>query len=163
MSYQDELDELDEEIRQELRRHRITTTHQSFSNPAEMLSFLRTLPVRKAVKTLPFSSCLRRLRTHFGVSFEDLAEALTTSVQSLEELESNDSILWAQPPYVAAAVASAFRLHVDAINDLTRNSYTIALVSGRISDSDLASKLMSSWLAEVRQSLETLGETDLIA
>jgi transcriptional regulator with XRE-family HTH domain len=165
VSYQDELNELEEEIRQELRRQETTSPGQPrrFSNPSELLSFLRSASVRKAVKTLTFSACVRRLRTRVGVSAEDLAAALDVSAEALEQLESNESVPWTQPPSVVANVAYAFRLHINAVESLTRNSFTIASVSGRIPDSDLANQLMSSWLAEVRQKLETRGDDDLVA
>jgi DNA-binding transcriptional regulator YiaG len=165
MSYQDELDELDEEIRKELRQQETTSPEQlrEFSNSADLLSFLRSTSVRKTIKTLTFSACVRRLRTRVGVSKGDLAAALEISTDALKQIESNESVPWTQPPSVIANVAYAFRLHINAIESLTRNSFTIASVSGRISDSDLTDQSMSSWLAEVRQKLETRGDDDLVA
>jgi transcriptional regulator with XRE-family HTH domain len=164
VSYQDELNELEEEIRQELRRQETTSPGQprQFSNPSELLSFLRSTSVRKTIKTLTFSACVRRLRTRVGASKEDLAAALEIPTDALEQLESNESVPWIQPPSVIVNVAYAFRLHINAIENLTRNSFTIASVTGRISDSDLASQSVSSWLAEVRQKLETRGDDDLV-
>lgn len=164
MSYQDELDELDEEIRQELGQQETTSPGQlrEFSSPAELLSFLRSTSVRKTIKTLTFSACVRRLRTRVGASKEDLAAALEIPTDALEQLESNESVPWIQPSSVIANVAYAFRLHINAIENLTRNSFTIASVSGRIPDSDLTAQLISAWLAEVRQELETRGDDDLV-
>lgn len=165
MSYQDELDELDEQIRQELRQRETTSADRlrEFSSPAELLSFLRSTSVRKTIKTLTFSACVRRLRTSVGASKRDLAAALEISAVAVEQLESNESVPWIQPPSVIANVAYAFRLHINVIESLTRNSFTIASVSGRISDSDRTDQSMSSWLAEVRQELETRGDDDLVA
>jgi hypothetical protein len=82
--------------------------------------------------------------------------------EALEQLELNESMPWTQPPLVIAIVAYAFRLHFNAVENLTRNSFTIASVSGRISDSAATTSQISSWLAEVRSNLEIRGANDLV-
>jgi hypothetical protein len=164
VNYQDELNELDEEIRQELRQQSSASPRQprQFSDSSELLTFLRSASVRKDVKTLTFSSCVRRLRTRVGVSAGDLAVAMDIPSEALDQLESNESVPWTQPPPVIANVAYAFRLHFSAVENLTRNSFTIASVSGRISDSSATASQISSWLAEVRSNLEIRGANDLV-
>lgn len=118
--------------------------------------------MRKTIKTLTFSTCVRRLRTRVGVSTGDLAAALEISSETLEQLESNESVPWTQPPSVIAKVAYSFRLHITAVENLARNSLTIAKVSGRILDPDSTTQAIGAWLKEVRSNLEALGATDLV-
>jgi transcriptional regulator with XRE-family HTH domain len=96
------------------------------------------------------------------VTLEDFASALGLSPNLLEQLETNYSIPWSFAPSLMADVACLFRLHVKTLEILTRNSYDIAYFSGHMSDRESATRLMSSWLAEVRLELERREVEDLL-
>jgi len=118
--------------------------------------------VRKDAEDLPLSSYLRRVRIDADVSLEDIAAALGLPSNLLGQLEANYSVPWTVPPSLVADVACLFRLHVKAVEALTQNSYQIAYFSGHMSDRELSTQLMSSWLAEVRLELERREAKDLV-
>lgn len=69
---------------------------------------------------------------------------------------------WDQSPSLMADLACLFRLHIQAIEALTRNSYDLARFSGELQGNDLASAQMSTWLLEVRSELQRRQANDLL-
>lgn len=118
--------------------------------------------MRKDDEDLPLSSYLRRFRTYDRVAIEDVASLLGVPVDLLNQLESNDSMPWNLSPSLVADVACLFRLHVIAVESLTKNSLDIAYFSGRMPNRDSAAALMSTWLSEVRGELQRRGAKDLL-
>ena len=165
MSYQNELDDLNNDILAELYLRHLSNNGLSprFTSPLELLLFLKNSPVRRDAENLTLSAYLRRLRTDAGIGLDDFASALNLPPEVLAQIESNDSVPWSLSPSLMAEVACLFRLHIQAIAALTENSYNIAYFSGRISDRDSATELMSTWLSEVRSDLQQRGANDLVA
>ena len=69
----------------------------------------------------------------------------------------------AASPRSTAAIFGSYRLHVDALKFLVHNSYKIARVSRRISDSGDAAQVMSAWISDVCATLEANGEESLLS
>lgn len=60
-----------------------------------------------------------------------------------------------------AQVASLYRLHIVAIEQLVNHSYQIACLSKKIEDRATAVTIISNWLREVRLDLQRRDELDL--
>jgi transcriptional regulator with XRE-family HTH domain len=164
VSYQDELDKIEEQIREELRRQQSSDEKQSpaFETPEELLSILRTFSAEDA-RYSTLSAFLRRLRTNAGARIEDVAAVLQLPIASLEQLESNDSAPWMVPPAEMAQVTSTLRIHLKILRILTQNSHTIASFSDHASDPEVTAQAMLTWLTEVEATLQTSGARDLLA
>jgi len=87
---------------------------------------------------------------------------LNQPLHLIEQLESNQVPPWAVPAVVIAEVAILFRLHLEAVELLTENSFRIALVSNGISNRDQDSSLIASWLADVRTTLLERNAEELV-
>lgn len=101
-------------------------------------------------------------RTGQQLALKDIAAVLDIPVRNLEKLESNTEKPWDQSASLMADVACLFRLHIQAIDTLTRNSYDLARFSGELEDRELARTQMSKWLAEVRSELRRREAEDLL-
>lgn len=108
------------------------------------------------------SAFLRRLRTNAGARIEEAAAVLQLPTTVLEQLESNDSVPWTVLPAEMAQIAATLQIHLKTLTILTQNSYTIASFSDRISDPELMTRTMLTWLAEVKLALEACGAQDLL-
>ena len=69
---------------------------------------------------------------------------------------------WTIDPRVIAQVAESLRLHVTALQLLSKHSHTIAFVSRRLPDPDLAKQQMLEWLEKVKAELRNRGAGDLL-
>lgn len=165
MNYEDEVKNLMEQIRREREEEESLPplVPPAFDSPHDLISFLRNRPVAKNVETTTLSSFLRRFRNSLGVSADDVAKALGFKPQDLKNLESNDCLPWTVSPQSTAAILSSYRLHVDALKFLVHNSYKIARVSQRLSDSGYAAQVMSAWISDVCMTLEANGEESLLS
>jgi hypothetical protein len=92
----------------------------------------------------------------------DIAAILEVPINRLEKLESNADMPWNQSASLMADVACLFRLHIQAIDALTQNSYDLARFSGELPDKELANTQMSTWLSEVRAELVRRKADDLL-
>jgi hypothetical protein len=59
------------------------------------------------------------------------------------------------------ALACAYRIHIEAIDFLTKNSYQIARLSKTIADPAATEASMSRWLEAVRAEINARGERTL--
>jgi len=59
------------------------------------------------------------------------------------------------------ALAYAYRIHIEAIDFLTRNSYQIARLSKKMADPSAVHGSMSQWLEAVRAEMNARGELTL--
>ncbi len=163
VSYRQELKELDAEIQEEIERR--NSSKVGTGKPGGSLDALLSLrgqPILRVVQDLPFSSCLSRLRIAAGINLSSIAAALNQPLHLIEQLESNQVPPWAVPAVVIAEVAILFRLHLEAVELLTENSFRIALVSNGISNRDQDSSLIASWLADVRTTLLERNAEELV-
>jgi hypothetical protein len=161
----DELKDLDADTLSALR-HPIETPPESFrtfANPTELLLIFREAPIQRAVDDARLSSCLRRCRTEAKVHLDDLATALNQPSELLRQFESRDSLPWTLPPQVLTDLAYTFRLHLSAIEALTHQSFFLTKISGLVPDEAKAADSISSWLAQVRLSLELRGAEELLS
>lgn len=165
MSNDDELNDSDADTLSALR-HPIKTPPESFrtfANPTELLVILKEAPIQRVVEDARLSSCLRRCRTEAKVHLDDLATALNHPSELLTQFESRDSLPWTLSPQVLSDLAYTFRLHLNAIEALTHQSFFLTKISGLVSDEAKAADSISSWLAQVRLSLELRGAKELLS
>lgn len=102
------------------------------------------------------------LRTEHDLALRDIAAILVVPIDTLEKLESNTDMPWTLPASLMANIACLFRLHIQAIEALTRNSYDLARFSGKLENKELANVQMSTWLSEVRSELQRREAEDLL-
>lgn len=164
MNYQDKETELDEQIRTELRRLAKASKNTSGAspNPAELRSIFQNSSVRKIVRSLPLSSYIRKVRTYAEANVEDFAATMNVPPDVIRKLETNESEPWTLPAQAIAEVARGLRLHLTALETLTRNSHTVATLSKTLSDPDSATQLMAIWLEEVSTELRQHGPNELL-
>lgn len=164
MNYQDEERELDAQIRAELQRLREAskTPLGNALNPAELRSLFQNIQVRKVARKLPVSSYIRKIRTYAEATLENFAAALNVSPEFIRQLETNESEPWILSPAIMAQVAQGLTIHMNALEVLIQNSYTIARLSRTLSDPENSLQLMASWLKEVRSELQRRGATELL-
>jgi len=164
VNYEDEEKELDRQIQAELGRRKGGHYKRppSFSNSKELQALLKHSPVRKIVRNLPLSSYIRQVRTSLGATTEVFAAALNQPVATVQQLESKQMLPWTIDPQVVAQVAESLRLHVTALQVLSKHSHTIAFVSRQLLDPDLARQQMLDWLEEVKAELDNRGAVDLL-
>src|SRR6267154_1561734 len=100
----DEIEDLDNRLRLELEEEKSLPKRPplKFSDPSQLLKFLRDLPIKKDVELTSLPPFLRRFRTNLNVEREDVATAVHIPPETLIELESSDFFPWTLP---AAAVA----------------------------------------------------------
>ena len=82
--------------------------------------------------------------------------------EHIARLEQIDCLPWTTSSHSIALILSAYRIHIDALRFLTQNSYEIARVSGKVPHPRKTAHAVQTWLGEVRQQLEILGERDLL-
>ena len=127
-----------------------------------MLTCLQASLILKEDKDFTLSSYLRTFRTGHQLAARDVAAVLGVPVNRLKKLESSLAMPWDQSPSLMADLACLFRLHIQAIEALTRNSYDLARFSGELQGNDLASAQMSTWLLELRSELQRRQANDLL-
>jgi transcriptional regulator with XRE-family HTH domain len=164
VSQENELSDLDLEILAHLHLLHLTKKSKSprVGNPTELLTRLKRSPIKREDDDFPVSSYLRMLRTEHDFGLRDIAAILSVPVEHLEKLESNTDMPWDQSAGLMADVACLCRLHIQAIEALTQNSYDLARLSGALPDKELASAQMSTWLSEVRSELQHRNADDLL-
>jgi hypothetical protein len=164
MSYEDHINNLLEEIRREREEENTIPKVKPpvFNTPSDLLSFLRNRPITRSVEITTLSSFVRRFRRRLGVAAQALADALEIELLDLQSLESNDYLPWTISPRSSALVFTAYRIHIEAVEFLTENSYEIARVSGRVLDPTEALQAISIWLSHVKSELEMQNESALL-
>lgn len=164
MNYDDQLRNLLEQIRRDREKEDSLPKRTAlvFETPHDLLSFLRKRRITKSVEVTTLSSFLRRLRTSLPVAIDDVANALGLIPEHLAMLEQIDCLPWTTSAHSMALIVSAYRIHIHALCFLTQNSYEIARVSRKLSHPVKVAKAVQTWLDEVRQELELLGEQDLL-
>lgn len=164
MSYEDHINKLLEQIRREREGENISPKVKPpvFNTPSDLLSFLRNRPVTRSIEITTLSSFVRRFRRRLGVAPPALAIALEIELLDLQSLESNDCLPWTVSPRSSALVLAVYRIHIEAVELLTENSYEIARVSGRLLDPTEALQAISIWLSQVKSALEMQNESALL-
>lgn len=164
MSYEDHIKTLLEEIRREREQDDNIARIEApvFDSPTALLSFLRNRPVARHVEVTTLPSFLRRFRSSLGLTIQNAADALGIELRELNELESINCLPWTIPAISIARILSGYRIHIEAAKFLAQNSYEIARVSGRLSNSNDVMQKISTWVAALRAELEKQNEIDLL-
>lgn len=164
VSQENELSDLDLEILALLHLRHLTKKSKSprVGNPTELLTRLKRSPVKREDDDFPVSSYLRMLRKGYDLALRDIAVILGVPIDQLEKLESNTDMPWNQSASLMADVACLFRLHIQVLEALTRNSYDLARSSGELPDKELANAQKLTWLSEVRSELVRRKADDLL-
>jgi DNA-binding transcriptional regulator YiaG len=164
VNYQDEEREIDVQLRTEIRRLRETSEVplETALNAKELNSLFKQLQVRKTVRKLPVSSYIRKVRTYVKASVAIFAAALNVSPDTIRQLETNESEPWTVPASAMADMMEVLRLHLNALETLTKNSHIVALLSRSLTGPDADLQSMATWLEEVRSELQRRGANDLV-
>lgn len=117
--------------------------------------------MNRNVEETSLSPFLRRFRRNAHVHIDDLAKALNVTQESILEFESSQTLPWELETSVMVKLANAYRIHVDAIDFLTQNSYQIAKLSKTLKDPDQARSSMLKWLADVKLEMQAVASLDL--
>jgi hypothetical protein len=80
---------------------------------------------------------------------------------TITQFESGELLPWTLASSAMVALACAYRIHIEAIDFLTKNSYQIAVLSKAIADPAAARASMSQWLESVRAEMNMRGELAL--
>lgn len=163
MPNDEEITDLEHQIRLELERERSLAkqTPLKFKTPSALLSFLARLPINREVELTSLSPFLRRFRENVNLDLHDVSIATNVPAETILEFESGELLPWKLPSSVMVHLATAYRIHIEAIEFLTNNSFQIALLSKIIDDPAEARTSMSQWLGDVRSQMQTQGETVL--
>lgn len=136
-------------------------TPLKFSSSFELLLFLSRLPMNRNVEETSLSPFLRRFRRNAHVHIDDLAKALNLTQESILKFESSQTLPWELETSVMVKLANAYRIHVEAIDFLTYNTYQIAKLSKTLKDPDQARSSMLKWLADVKLEMQAVASLDL--
>ena len=136
-------------------------TPLKFDTPADLLLFLGRLPINRDVEPTSLPPFLRRFRTNAHLNIDDVATALEITTEALTEFESSEILPWELESSVMAKLANAYRIHIEAIDFLTQNSYQIAKLSKALKEPDQVRSSMLKWLGNVRSEMEASASADL--
>lgn len=123
-----------------------------------LLNRLHPRPVREVSNELTLGGWIQAVRNETHLTEKDLAAALNTSTEFIEQLSSNEFLPWSMPPILTADVLCLFRLHIHALTKLAYSS-SVCRDVGR--GADQPAELMS-WLAEVNSELTKRGSLELL-
>lgn len=161
MPQEEEITDLERQIRLELEREKSLAKHPplKFKTPSALLNFLARLPINREVELTSLSPFLRRFRENVNLDLNDVAIATNVPAETILKFESGEILPWKLPSSMMAHLATAYRIHIEAIEFLTQNSLQLAQLSKTIDDPNEASVSMSRWLEDVRSQMEAGGET----
>src|SRR5713226_9766575 len=124
---EEHVNKLLEEIRREREEEtNVRSEPRRFENSKDLIAFLRKLPVIRSIEITTLPSFLRRFRTGLNITVEDASSAFGVDAKELVNLESTGFLPWTVSPRTIAPILSAYRIHIEAITFLTRNSFEIA-------------------------------------
>jgi len=163
MDHEDQINELEEQIRLEFQRDDELSRRPplKFNTPSDLLAFLRRLPINRNVELTSISPFLRRFRRNAFLELQDVAIALNVPAETITQFESGELLPWTLPPAVMVALACGYRIHIEAVDFLTKNSFQLARLSKTISDPTAAHASMLDWLQAVRTEMNERGELAL--
>jgi hypothetical protein len=163
MTHDEEITNLDRQIRLELEREKSLANKPplKFRTPSDLLTFLNRLPINRKVELTALSPFLRRFRKNVSLDLQDVVTATNVPRETVLLFESGDVPPWTLPSSMMVRLAVAYRIHIEAIDFLTRNSFQLALLSKAIEDPEKASASISQWLKAVRSEMKARGETAL--
>lgn len=98
---------------------------------------------------------IQTVRNETHLTKKDLAAALDTSEEFIEQLSSDQLRPWTIRPVLMASILCLFRLHFDGLTTLALNS------SMRVAGSKDSPELLA-WLTEVSSELTKRGCADLL-
>lgn len=163
MDHEDQIADLEDQIRLEYQRDNALSTRPAFkfNTSSDLLIFLSRLPISRNVELTSLSPFLRRFRRNANLDLQDVSIAVNVPANTIIQFESGESLPWTLAPSAMVALACAYRIHIEAIDFLTRNSYQIARLSKAIADPAETQELLSQWLEAVRAEMNMRGELTL--
>lgn len=163
MDHEDQITDLENQIRLEFQRDNSLSKRPplKFKTPSDLLVFLSRLPINQNVELTSLSPFLRRFRRNANLDVQDVSIAVKVPAHTIIQFESGDSLPWTLPPSAMVALACAYRIHIEAIDSLTKNSYQLARLSKTIADHAAAHASMSQWLEAVRSEMNARSELAL--
>jgi transcriptional regulator with XRE-family HTH domain len=163
MNYEDQLKHLEDQIRLEFQRDNTLSKRAplKFKTPSDVLVFLSRLPVNRNVEVTSLSPFLRRFRRNANLDLQDVSIAVNVPARTIIQFESGELLPWTLDPSAMVALACAYRIHIEAIDFLTKNSHQIARVSKAIADPAATQASMSQWLEAVRTEISERDELTL--
>jgi transcriptional regulator with XRE-family HTH domain len=163
MDHEDQIADLEDQIRLEFQRDNALSKRPpfKFKTPSDLLVFLSRLPLNRNVELTSLSPFLRRLRRNANLDLQDVSIAVNVPASTIIQFESGELLPWTLAPSAMVALACAYRIHIEAIDFLTRNSYQVARLSKAIADPVAIEALMSQWLEVVRAEMIARGELTL--
>lgn len=163
MKHDDDNTDLDRQIHLESEREKALADipQLKFESADELLAFLKRLPINRNVELTSLGPFLRRLRNNAYLNLTDVSIAVKVPADTIIQFESGDLPPWKLPSSAMAALACAYRIHIEAIDFLTKNSYQLAKLSKTIDDPNAAPALMAEWLDAVRSEMNARGDLAL--
>jgi hypothetical protein len=163
MDHEDQITDLENQIRLEFQRDNALSKRPplKFKTPSDLLAFLSRLPSTRTVELTSLSPFLRRFRRNAYLDLQDVSLALKVPADTIIQFESGELLPWTLPPSAMVALACAYRIHIEAVDVLTKNSYQLARLSKSIADPAAGHASMSQWLKSVRSEMNARGEIAL--
>ena len=128
-------------------------TPLKFKSSDDLLAFLKRLPLNRNVELTSLAPFLRRLRTNAYLDLQDLSIAVKLPADLIVQFESPEVFPWMLPASAMVELACAYRIHIEAIEFLTKNSYQLARLSKTMADPDATFASMAEWLKAVRSEM----------
>src|SRR4249920_2893930 len=124
MPHDEEITNLEHQIRLELEREKTSVKQPplKFKTPSALLTFLARLSINRKVELTSLSPFLRRFRQNVNLDLHDVAIATDMPEETILQFESGDLLPWKLPSSMMARLATAYRIHIEAVEFLTQNS-----------------------------------------
>jgi hypothetical protein len=163
MDHEDQITDLEDQIRLEFQRDNALSKRPplKFKTSSDLLVFLSRLPINRNVELTSLSPFLRRFRRNANLDLQDVSIAVNVPASTVIQFESREFLPWTLAPSAMVALACAYRIHIEAIDFLTKNSYQIARLSKTIADPAATEASMSRWLEAVRAEMNARGDRTL--
>jgi hypothetical protein len=136
-------------------------TALKFKSSDDLLAFLKRLPINRNVELTSLAPFLRRLRTNAYLDLKDVSIAVKLPADLIVQFESPEVFPWTLPASAMVELACAYRIHIEAIEFLTKNSYQLAKLSKTMADPDATFASMAEWLKAVQSEMNAHGDLTL--
>lgn len=163
MNHDDDNTDLDRQIHLKSEREKplAEMAPLKFKSEDELLAFLKRLPINRKVELTSLGPFLRRLRNNAYLDLTDVSIAVKVPAATIIQFELGELPPWTLSPSALVALACAYRIHIEAIDFLTKNSFQLAKLSKTIDDPQAAHASMAKWLEAVRSEMNARGDLAL--
>lgn len=130
-----------------------------------LLKDLHQKPVRSIAPGTVFGEWLRSIQLKTHLTKKDLAAALNSSPEAIDQMRSGEFLPWTIPSTQMAEVLSLFRLHFEGLNEFVVNSFQRSShgSSDQVGSPSLLPLEISAWLSEVRAELTSRNQPELLS